>query len=450
MRLIGSLIKIDPWASVLLEDTATMSAALAPAIGPMREIAKSGRVLLYGSSTQGDVDSNGNRANPTGFKGIMSSGKGIDMVPRPTVREALHVRYAPTGGARNENDTLPGPGNNVLTTLLEPLRYQYQSLEITGQLKKAAEKGSTGYENAFKQLMKQTATNAQIDLNRQAFGNGTGVLSAIRNNEAAAQTVIDVVTTVPFRVGSVIDGLTIATGVVIEPARTVTAIDRVNRTITVSPALTTGLTATTDGWVNSSPDGVSTIAAPNNSWNREVQGLDSIIDSTGTLHSINITDYPEWSSYEAASVGAISDSVLRAAKRSVGYTTGIDEAGDMKFLMITTRGIRDAYADTQMALKRHVNTQVLNGGFDAIMFDNVPIVTDDHCQAGVLYLVRVPNMEWKILSDWDWMDDDGAVLNRVVGKDAYRAIMFQYGAFITHHRGSHAKLTGITEPDGLY
>lgn len=450
MSLIGKFICIDAFASVLYEDTATMSAALAPAIGPMREIAKSGRVLLYGSSKQGDTDSNDNRANPSGFKGIMASSKGIDMVPRPTVREALHVRYAPSGGARNENDTLPGPGDNTLTTLIEPLRYQYQSLQITGQLKKAAEKGATGYENAFKQLMRQTATNAQIDLNRQAFGNGTGVLSAIRANEAAAQTVIDVITTVPFRVGSVIDGLTISTGVVIEPARTVTAIDMTNRTITVSPALTTGLTATTDGWVNSSPDGSSTIAAPNNSWNRETQGLDSMIDSTGTLHGINVTDYPEWASYEAGTIGAISDSVLRAAKRKVGYTTGIDDAGDMKFLMVTTRGIRDAYADTQLALKRHVNTQTLNGGFDALMFDSVPIVTDDHCQAGSLYMVRVPHMEWKILSDWDWMDDDGAVLSRVVNKDAYRAIMFMYGAFITNHRGSHAKLTGITEPDGLY
>lgn len=434
---------------LFMEDTATMSAALAPMAGPWRELAKSGHVLLYGSSN-GSGDDNDHKANPQGFKGIMSSSKGIDMVPRPTVREVLHVRYAPTGGARNENDTLPGPGNNVSTTMIEPLRYQYQSFEITGQLKKAAEKGISGHEDAFKKLMKLTATNARIDLNRQAFGNGSGVISTIRVNEAAAQTVIDVTTTVGFRVGSVIDGVTISTGVVIEPARIVTAIDLLNRQITVSPALTTGLTANTDGWVNSSPDGASTVAAPNNSWNREVPGLDAIVDSTGTLHSISPAVYPEWASYEAGAIGAISDSALRTAKRSVGYNTGIDEAGDMKFLMVTTRGIRDAYADTQMALKRHVNTQTLNGGFDAIMFDSVPIVTDDHCQPGSLYMLRTPELQWKIMSDWDWMDDDGAILNRVLNKDAYRAIMFMYGTFVTYHRGAHAKLTGITEPGGLY
>lgn len=444
--LLRKILNFDPLSAFLFEDTATLGPILAEAAGPMRELAKAGRVLLYGSSP--NEDGNSHTANPTGFKGIMSNARGIDMVPRPTVREALHVRYAPTGGARNENDTLPGPGNNVLTTLIEPLRYQYQTLSITGQLMKSAEKGSSGHEASFKGLAKMVATNAKIDLNRQAYGDGSGILASVRTAAAAAATVIDVSTTIPFRVGSIVDGVVIATGVVKEPALTVTAINRVARTITVSPALTAGMAITVDGFVNSSPDGSSTVAIPNNSWNREIQGLSSIVSSTGTLHGINVTDYPEWAAYSASAVGAISDAVLRTAKRAVGYNTGIDEAGDMEFIMITTRGIRDAYADTQLALKRHVNTQTLKGGFDALMFDNVPIVCDDHCPSGNLFMLRAPSLEWKVLSDWDWMDNDGATLSRVNRKDAYEAVFFMYGAFITNHRGANARLSGITEPDG--
>jgi hypothetical protein len=413
-------------------------------LGPIRETCHSGRVLLYGSGGASEDDSNPAQANPEGFKGIVGNSDGVSMTEN-TVKIRLHMTYNNGHGARNENDTLPEPGSDVYTTLAEPLRAQYSSFSLTGQLIAAAERGEASFKPAFKESMERTTTAAKLGVNRQAFGNGTGVIAILRNNEAAGQTVIDVDTTVYFRRGEIIDGVTIATGVVIEPARKVTDVDRANRTITVTPALTTGLTATTDGWVSSSSN--STVAAPNNSQFREIQGLDSIVDSTGTLHGVSPSLYPNWASYEDSNSGTarpISDNLLRLAKDTVGFETGLDEDG-LSFLLITTRGVRSNYAATQLPLKRHVNTQKLEGGFDAIMFDGNPFVTDDHCQPGRVYGLRLPKLEWKMLRDWSWMDEDGAVLSRVPGKDRYVAVLYQYSQLVTTHRGSHFKLLDVTD-----
>ncbi len=428
-----------------MADTATMGAALQrDTLGPIRETCHSGRVLLYGSGAGQGTDGNSADANPSGFKGIVGNSDGVSMTEN-TVKIRLHMQYNNGHGARNENDTLPEPGSDVYSTLHEPLRAQYSLFSLTGQLIAAAERGEAAFKPAFQESMERTVTAAKNGLNRQAFGNGSGVVATIRTNEAAGQTVIDVDTTVYFRRGEIVDGVTISTGVVIEPARKVTNVDRANRTITVSPALTTGLTATTDGWVMASSN--STVAAPNNSQNREIQGLDSLVDSTGTLHGVSPTLYPNWSSYEDSNGGTarpISDAILRLAKDSVGFETGLDEDG-LSFALLTTRGVRSNYAATQIPLKRHVNTQKLEGGFDAIMFDSNPFFTDDHCQPGTVYGARLPKLEWKMLKDWSWMDEDGAVLSRVPGKDRYVAVLYQYSQLITTHRSSHFKVKDITD-----
>lgn len=427
-----------------MADTASYSAAMKTKfIGPIRDNLHSGKVLLYGSSEQ-DAESEGT-GNPTDFQGIAKKGpEQIDFVGND-FRIPLLKKRGGASGFRFENERYATPIDSDYTYLEEPLRYQYGTLNISGPLLKAAESNEGAFKSAYKAEMDNTLTSCKIDKNIAAFGNGTGVLATIRTSEAAAQTVIDVDSTIYFRTGETIDGVTISTGVVIEPAREVVSVDRANRTITVSPALTTGLTANTDGWVRSSPD--STIAAPNNSWNRCPQGLDSIVDSSGTLHGVSPTTTPFWKSTETAVSGAISDTALRQAKDDTGFESGLEEDGANEFILLTTRGIRRRYADTLLSVKRFNDAQSvkLQGGFTAVMFDENPIYTDDHCQVGRVYGLRVSKLFWAELSDWEWMDEDGAVLSRRPGVDGYQAVLYKYDTLGTTHRNAHFKLTGVTD-----
>lgn len=440
--LLRKILNTNPFSAfVCFADTATMGAALVrDTTGPIREVCHQGHVLLYGSgqdqATKGD-----HAANPTGFKGIKASAEGVSLSDN-TVKLRLHMGNNNSGGFRLENERYADPGNDQYVLAAEPMRSFYATFSLTGQLMAAASRGEKDFKPAFQESMDRLALSSRGHVNQAAFGNGSGVRATISANEAAGQTIISVDTTINFRGGEIVDGVTIATGVVIEPARTVTGVDRPNRTITVSPALTTGLTATTDGWVPASAS--STVAAPNNSWNREIAGLSKLVSPTGTLHGISPTLYPRWASYLATAVGPISDDALRLAKDSVGFETGLDESG-LEFILITTRGIRSNYADTQMPLKRHVNTQKLQGGFDAIMFDENPIFVDDACQPGRLYGLRVPKLLWAQVKDWSWMDEDGAVLSRVPGRDQYQAVLFTYIQMMTTERGAHFQLQGIDD-----
>ncbi len=426
-----------------MADTATMSALMSSdkVVGAIRETVSQSAVLLYGNNVPGSSGESNHTGNPNDYQGIVKSSEGVTP-GEPVVKLRLHMGNNPGGGYRLENERFSAPGDDRYALAADPLRYYYAQFRLTGQLLLAASKGEKSFKPAFQEASDRLVRSSAMDVNQAAHGNGSGVRATIRVNEAAGQTIIDVDTTINFRVGEVVDGLTIATGVVIEPARTVTAVDRANLRITVSPALTTGLTATTDGFVRASSD--STVAAPNNSWNREINGLDKIVAASGTLHGLNPSLYTQWKSYVATGVGAISDDPLRLAKDTIGFETGINESGN-EFVLITTRGIVSNYADTLIPLRRTVNTQKLQGGFDGVMFDNSPMFADDSTAPGTVYGLRVKKLLWATQQDWDWMDRDGAVLSRVPGRDQYVATLFAYHQLMTTERGAHFKLSGVTD-----
>jgi hypothetical protein len=49
------------------------------------------------------------------------------------------------------------------------------------------------------------------------------------------------------------------------------------------------------------------------------------------------------------------------------------------------------------------------------------------------------------MSDWEFMDEDGAVLSRVSGVDAYEAILFKYHELATSKRNAHCLVSDLTE-----
>ena len=47
--------------------------------------------------------------------------------------------------------------------------------------------------------------------------------------------------------------------------------------------------------------------------------------------------------------------------------------------------------------------------------------------------------------DWSWMDMDGSRWQRVIGFDAYEAILFQYSELGCHRRNSQGVIKDLTE-----
>jgi hypothetical protein len=269
-------------------------------------------------------------------------------------------------------------------------------------------------------------------------------MAAVRTTAVSGVTAVDVDTTINFRGGEFIDFVN-AGGTVISNAHKITAIDRTNRNITITPATVAGLTATTHFIVRASSD--STIATPNNSQNREIQGVASIVSDTGTLHTVNPATFPFWKSYKKTAIGAISDSALRDLKDGIGFESGVDLQDPNGWVLISDRGIRRRYADTLLSVKRFNDAQSvkLHGGFTALMFDENPWFVDDYSPIGQVAGLSLQDMFWAQMSDWDWMDEDGKVLKWETGKDRYTAVLYKYSQLGTTRRNAHGILTGVTD-----
>lgn len=427
-----------------MADTATFSAAMkTKLLGPIRDNLQAGKVLLWGNGDSDGTDGN-HDANPSGFKGIKGSAEGIDFVGNE-FRIPLKAKRNPSVGFRSENETLPAPGSGEYTYLQEPLRHAYALFNITGQLLKASESSEGAFKSAFKQEMEDTVLQSKLDVNRAAYGDGTGKMAAIASNALINATSIVLDSSINFRTGEIVDFVTTA-GVVLSPAHTVTAVVRSTKTITISPGLTAAATAGTHFPVRASSD--STIAVPNNSQNKEIQGLASIVAATGTLHGVNPTTYTFWKSYVDATGGNISDAKLRDAKDGVMFESGLDlSSSGLDFVILTTRGIKRRYSDTLLALKRFNDMQSvkLHGGFTAVMFDENPLFVDDQCPVGDVYGLSLDKFFWSRMGDWDWMEEDGKVLKWESRRDRYIAVLYAYCNLGTTARNAHFRLTGITD-----
>jgi hypothetical protein len=419
-----------------MADTASFSAAMKTKfIGPIRDNLHKGKVLLFGDA----------EANPTDFRGIIASAEGIDFVGND-FRIPLKTGRNASVGFRAENAILPAPGKSAYTYLTEPMRYAYALFNITGQLMKAAESSEGAFVSAFKQEMEDTVLSSKLDHNRAAYGDGSGKLADVAVTEVApGDGIIVLSSTINFRGGEVIDFVN-AGGTVVSAAHTVTGVDRVAKTITITPTLTATATAGTHFPVRASSD--STVAVPNNSQNAEIQGLASVVSDTGTLHSVNPATYNFWKSYSKTGVGAISDTVLRDAKDGVMFESGQDLENGLEFAIVTTRGIRRRYADTLTSVKRFNDAQSvkLHGGFTAIMFDENPIFVDDQCPVGNVFGLSLKNLFWAQMSDWDWMDEDGKILKWDTSRrDRYLAVLYKYSQLGTTARNTHFRLQGVTD-----
>ena len=418
-----------------MADTATFSAAMKTKfIGPIRDSLHKGRVLLFGDSD----------ANPEQFRGILPSAEGITFVGNE-FRIPLKAKRNQAVGFRSEGEILPAPGNSEYTYLSEPMRYAYGLFNITGQLLKAAASNEGAFVSAFKQEMDDTVLTSKLDHNRAAYGNGTGAFTAVRTDPGVgAFTVLDVDSTINFRGGEVIDIVSTAGTQRDASARLVTAVDRVNRTITLSPAVTDANIVVGDLIVRASSD--STLAVPNNSWNREIQGLTSLV-GTATVHGVNPANYPFFKSTVTAVGGAISDTVLRNAKDAIGFESGADLETGLDFAIITTRGIRRRYADNLLANRQVSIAQPvkLHGGFTALMFDENPIFVDDSCPVGNVFGLSLRDFFWAQLADWDWMDEDGKVLKWESRRDRYIAVLYKYCQLGVTARNRHFRLTGVND-----
>ena len=118
----------------------------------------------------------------------------------------------------------------------------------------------------------------------------------------------------------------------------------------------------------------------------------------------------------------------------------------------TTYGARRAYQAVLAAGKQFVNTMKLDGGFDTITYNGLPIIPDKNATTGKILAVDESKLKFYRMSDNGgednglfWLEEDGNMLKYVTGYDAYEAILCLYSNLGTTMRNAFVRIDDITE-----
>lgn len=166
------------------------------------------------------------------------------------------------------------------------------------------------------------------------------------------------------------------------------------------------------------------------------------------LQALPIASYPWFKAQVLSASGGrytsqrqLTPALMQQMFDRVELRAGKDRGPDV---IITTHAIRREYLDYMEGRRRVVNTMQLDGGWTAIEYNGIPLMVDPDAIDGEMYFLTLKDLQLYRMSDYSWMDKDGAVLQRLVGYDAYEAVLYRYAELGCNNRQTQGVITDIS------
>lgn len=396
-------------------------------LGAIREQLNNRRIIMFNSGDDGQPDSS--KGETVAFKGIDRESELVQFAGRQWVLPA-HVSRNEGLGAIDEGGTLPVAGRQGWEDLKDDLRHNVGVIKLTRYAIRLSEKNQGAFLKLLEGETKGLVNDISKDVCRQAYGNQTGALAAVTADGANTVTVDSVQY---LRVGMRIDIVNASTDAVLASNRNITAINPTTKVVTYDGA---DVAATT-----------SHRLCRTGSWKKEINGLANLIANTGTVHGVDSTAAGNewWQSVQQDAGGAtFSEDTGQQVLDAVGSSGN----GEVE-LILTTRGIRRRYANTLKSQKRFTDAQsvTLRGGFKALMFNEHALVFDDDLPRGNMFFLNLDALMWVYLDkDWDWVDDDGAILSRSTDRtDSFEGYLAADHDLAVSSRNQLGKITNLAD-----
>lgn len=362
--------------------------------------------------------------------------RGIDL----TAQVPLHYQRATRGGWRAEQTGLPAAGRRRHQYTEIPMRYYYQRVEFTGQSMVATASNIHSFVSTVTDHMEGAGQGSARELNAEFWGDGTGRLVSIVSTGALVPIGVSVDLVAGFPASRIDAGMTVDldstltlpyTGAALL-GRIISDVDIPNNQISFTTAVDlTAFAAGTavhvflDGSKGQAPVGIRV-------------GLDGF-DSAGvliqnTFQNINrtaagnefftafIREEPGGAALPLT-LDLIQELIDTAENRGAGRATCI----------ATNYPLRRRYLDLAQAQRRYIGELATVRGFQTLVYQGgaepLPWFVDRDVQFGDMYVMDERSFALYRAADFNWMDLDGAVLQRMdptAGGDGYFGILFAY------------------------
>ena len=357
-------------------------------------------------------------------------------------RAVAHYQRNSGVGSGAETD-LPTAGNQGYKNPYGTVAYTRGRIQVSGPVMAASRNDKGAIVRALDAEIKGVTRDMRKEVNYQWFNDGTSIRAYVNGAPESGTTLtLDTPGTMYLYDGMLIDilgnddndGATNDADVVISTVDSSTE-------VTVSAALEAAIDDNDYVVRANSTDGGGIL--PSDSY--EMMGLKGIVDDANyvtTLHNIDRSSYAWWkcsTHSDDDNGGTNRDLTLDLIQASV---SAVESQGGKVDLILSDHDIRDAFASLLVADKRF-NTLELDGGWKALDYSGTGWVADADCPPNTVFFIDLDHLQVMQTSDWDWMDEDGAVLSRVSGSDAYEAVLYWYADLTTDRSKAHSFLRDV-------
>lgn len=332
-------------------------------------------------------------------------------------------------GAGTEEGNLPKAGGNKYVQFVTTLKNLYGTIEISDKALRSSENSAGAFVNLLNAEMEGLIKASNFNLSRMLYGDGTGKLVNTFTHSASTNYVV-VDDLKNFIEGQRIGVYNIEDEEYYSNAYSlvITKIDRATKTIYF------------DKTFGSQIDPSRFVLCMQSSYGLEITGLGKIFDDSEMLYGLSRNQYDWLRPYKKGDVGTLTDTVIQTAIDNLEDYTG----STIDFITCSS-GVKRAYQEHLSTFKRNVDVMELNGGYKAISYNGIPLVSDRFVENDTMYLLNTKDFNLHQLCDWQWLEnEDGRIIHQMSGKPTYSATLVKYADLICDHPGGQAKLSGIT------
>ena len=342
-----------------------------------------------------------------------------DHVEHTGRRAVVPVHKNRNWGQRSIADggVLPAAGRQEWADAIIPIRAHTLAIELTDQSIEATKSDKGAFISLLTAETQGAATDLSKNMNRQALGEGTGALigkvESVKNGGAEAVFKFKDANDLQYiQVGMIIDVVAEATG--LSASKGVVGAEVLTRTLSAtvdSSAITTSL-ATAGALAYADKYNVYV----SGSYKNEIDGLRNITNKSRELHSINSSAAGNayWNGNTISAAGAAAGEDLF---EQLADNVGAQGNGEVE-VFLTSRGVKRRLANSYQSQKRFNDktaTQI-NGGYSAIMVNEVPVVADDDAPKGFAFGLNKSSFKWFQQTDPGWLQQgNGGIFHLKTG-----------------------------------
>ncbi len=323
-------------------------------------------------------------------------------------------------GAGSETGELPTANENNYVQFKSTLKNLYGTIEISDKAIRASANSNGAFVDLLNAEMEGLINSSKFNLGRMLYGDGSGLVGKVLSYADGVATMESVKSLIE---GMVVD---VYTGTSKNQTLRISYVDRVNKKIYFTTTPQT-ISANDVFYVQGSKD-------------NEITGLGAIFSTSNTLYGLSRTNNRWLSPYTKNVNDEITDGILQEAVDFLEENTG----GNINFITCGAK-VKRMYQDYLATYRRNIDVTELEGGYKAISFNGIPVVSDRFVDDDTLYMLDTTKFTLHQLCDWEWIEGEGGkILRQKAGYPAYTATLVKYADLICDQPNGQAKLTGIT------